>query len=101
MTITLARVPWWVCNAIEEVDDPFYMFEELCKDAINECIMMRMAKIRAKDPLWVNRDIKSHKGISGKKRNNLILKQKCQEIRNNVTKIMRGGESKYFTSTDF
>lgn len=53
---SMEKVPWWVCNVLEDVNDSLYMFEELYKDVINEHIKLRTVKVRAKGLPWVTRE---------------------------------------------
>ena len=113
---SMEKVPWWICNVFEDVNDSLYIFEKLYKDVVNEHIKLRTAKVRAKGLPWVTRDIKKamnkrYKALMKwqQSKEDLLLKQKYKELRNNVTRMMREAETNYWkeqfnaaaTSADF
>ena len=54
----IARAPWHVIGALEDIDDSLFLWESMFKSILDNHIKKRMVKIRDKSLPWMNTEIR-------------------------------------------
>ena len=97
------RVPWWVANIFDEIDDVTYCFQTFYNNIIKEQVKTRKAKVKTKSLQCVNGDVrkimnKRYRALLNwqKDKSNCALKRKYQDLRNQDRKELHIAEATYW-----